>query len=83
VVDLDDIAAVVHQWTGIPVHQMMETESQKLLHMEERLHERIIGQDEAIRAISDAIRRARSGLKDPSRPDWLVHLHRPIGCWQN
>jgi ATP-dependent Clp protease ATP-binding subunit ClpC len=68
VVDVDDIAEVVHQWTGIPVSQMMETESEKLLHMEERLHERIIGQEEAIHAISDAIRRARSGLKDPSRP---------------
>ena len=68
VVDVNDIAEVVHQWTGIPVTQMMESESLKLLHMEERLHERIIGQDEAIHAISDAIRRARSGLKDPSRP---------------
>ena len=68
VVDVNDIAAVVHQWTGIPVTQMMETESEKLLNMEERLHERIIGQDAAIHAISDAIRRARSGLKDPSRP---------------
>ncbi|HTP07604.1 MAG TPA: AAA family ATPase [Anaerolineae bacterium] len=68
VVDEDDIAAVVAQWTGIPVAQMMETEAAKLLHMEERLHERIIGQDEAIAALSDAIRRARSGLKDPSRP---------------
>jgi ATP-dependent Clp protease ATP-binding subunit ClpC len=68
VVDVDDIASVVHQWTGIPVSHMMETESEKLLHMEARLHERIIGQDEAIHAISDAIRRARSGLKDPSRP---------------
>jgi hypothetical protein len=68
VVDVNDIAEVVHQWTGIPVSQMMETESQKLLHMEERLHERIIGQEEAIHAISDAIRRARSGLKDQSRP---------------
>jgi ATP-dependent Clp protease ATP-binding subunit ClpC len=68
VVDVDDIASVVHQWTGIPVSQMMETESEKLLHMETRLHERIIGQEEAIHAISDAIRRARSGLKDPSRP---------------
>ncbi len=68
VVDVDDIAAVVHQWTGIPVSQMMETEAEKLLHMEERLHERIIGQDAAIRAISDAIRRARAGLKDPRRP---------------
>jgi ATP-dependent Clp protease ATP-binding subunit ClpC len=68
VVDVNDIAEVVHQWTGIPVTQMMETEATKLLHMEERLHERIIGQEEAIHAISDAIRRARSGLKDPSRP---------------
>ena len=66
--DVNDIAEVVHQWTGIPVSQMMETEATKLLHMEERLHERIIGQEEAIHAISDAIRRARSGLKDPSRP---------------
>ncbi len=68
VVDVDDIAAVVHQWTGIPLSQMMESESEKLLQMEARLHERIIGQEEAIHAISDAIRRARSGLKDPSRP---------------
>jgi ATP-dependent Clp protease ATP-binding subunit ClpC len=68
VVDVDDIASVVHQWTGIPVNQMLETESVKLLHMEARLHERIIGQEEAIHAVSDAIRRARSGLKDPSRP---------------
>ncbi|MBI5298069.1 MAG: AAA family ATPase [Chloroflexi bacterium] len=68
VVDVNDIASVVHQWTGIPVTQMMETESEKLLDMEARLHERIIGQEPAIHAISDAIRRARSGLKDPSRP---------------
>jgi len=68
VVDTDDIAEVVAQWTGIPVSQMMETEATRLLHMEERLHERIIGQEEAIHAISDAIRRARSGLKDPRRP---------------
>ncbi|MCJ7530089.1 MAG: AAA family ATPase [Anaerolineales bacterium] len=68
VVDESDIAEVVAQWTGIPVHQMMETEAQKLLHMEDRLCERIIGQDEAIKAMADAIRRARSGLKDPRRP---------------
>ncbi|MCU0489132.1 MAG: AAA family ATPase [Anaerolineales bacterium] len=68
VVDTRDIAEVVAQWTGIPVSQMMETEAQKLLQMESRLHEHIIGQDEAIGAISDAIRRARSGLKDPRRP---------------
>jgi len=68
VVDENDIAEVVAQWTGIPVTQMMETESQKLLHMEDRLHERIVGQEEAIHALSDAIRRSRSGLKDPRRP---------------
>jgi ATP-dependent Clp protease ATP-binding subunit ClpC len=68
VVDENDIAEVVAQWTGIPVSQMMETEAAKLLHMEERLHERIVGQEEAIHALADAIRRARSGLKDPRRP---------------
>ncbi|GAB4579154.1 MAG: AAA family ATPase [Anaerolineales bacterium] len=68
VVDYNDIAEVIAQWTGIPVTQMLETEAEKLLHMEERLHERIIGQEDAIHAISDAIRRARSGLKDPRRP---------------
>ena len=68
VVDPNDIAEVIAQWTGIPLNQMLETEAEKLLHMEDRLHERIIGQEEAIHAISDAIRRARSGLKDPRRP---------------
>jgi ATP-dependent Clp protease ATP-binding subunit ClpC len=68
IVDVDDVAEVVAQWTGIPVSQMMETEAEKLLRMEERLHERVIGQAEAITAISDAIRRARSGMKDPKRP---------------
>jgi ATP-dependent Clp protease ATP-binding subunit ClpC len=68
VVDVNDIAQVVAQWTGIPVNQMMETEAERLLQMEERLEERIIGQKEAIHAVADAIRRARSGLKDPRRP---------------
>ena len=68
VVSEEDIAQVVASWTGIPLTQMLETEAQKLLRMEEVLHERIIGQDEAINAIADAIRRARSGLKDPRRP---------------
>ena len=68
IVDVDDIAQVVHQWTGIPVNQMMETEAERLLQMEDRLHERMIGQEEAIEAVADAIRRARSGLKDPRRP---------------
>ncbi|MCE1253641.1 MAG: AAA family ATPase [Anaerolineae bacterium] len=68
VVDVNDICQVIAQWTGIPVDQMMQSESEKLLKMEDNLHERIIGQDEAIKAVSDAIRRARSGLKDPRRP---------------
>ncbi|MBA3868969.1 MAG: AAA family ATPase [Anaerolineae bacterium] len=67
-VDEDDIAQVIGQWTGIPVHQMLETESEKLLRMEDVLHSRIIGQSAAVTAISDAIRRSRSGLKDPKRP---------------
>jgi ATP-dependent Clp protease ATP-binding subunit ClpC len=68
VVDADDIAEVVAQWTGIPVNQMLETEADKLLRMEEELHKRIIGQEAAVAALADAIRRARSGLKDPRRP---------------
>ncbi len=68
IVDANDIAEVVAMWTGIPVSQMMETEAEKLLLMEERLHERIVGQDVAIHALADAIRRARAGLKDPRRP---------------
>ncbi|HDN80788.1 MAG TPA: AAA family ATPase [Chloroflexi bacterium] len=68
VVDAEDIAEVVSSWTGIPISNLMETEAEKLLHMEERLHERIVGQEEAIAAVADAIRRARSGLKDPRRP---------------
>jgi ATP-dependent Clp protease ATP-binding subunit ClpC len=67
-VDEKDIAEVVAMWTGIPVTQMMETEAQKLLHMEERLHDRIVGQKQAVAALSDAIRRSRSGLSDPRRP---------------
>jgi len=68
IVDINDIAEVINQWTGIPVSQMMEDEKDKLLQMEERLHERLIGQHEAVAAVADAIRRARSGLKDPRRP---------------
>jgi len=68
VVDESDIAEVVSQWTGIPLNQMLQTESEKLLRMEEGLHQRIVGQDEAVHAIADAIRRSRSGLKDPRRP---------------
>ena len=67
-VEEEDIAHIVHAWTGIPVSQMLESESKKLLRMEAYLHEHIIGQDEAIVAVSDAIRRSRAGLKDPRRP---------------
>jgi ATP-dependent Clp protease ATP-binding subunit ClpC len=68
VVDEEDIAEIVSSWTGIPVSRMLETEREKLITMEDRLHERVIGQHDAIAALSDAIRRARSGLKDPRRP---------------
>ncbi len=67
-VDENDIAEVVSKWTGIPVSRLMEGEVQKLIHMEERLHERIVNQDEAVRAVANAIRRARAGLQDPNRP---------------
>jgi ATP-dependent Clp protease ATP-binding subunit ClpB len=67
-VDEEDIAAIVAKWTGIPVTRLMEGETQKLLQMEERLHRRVVGQDEAIRAVANAVRRARSGLSDPNRP---------------
>ncbi|MBI2887376.1 MAG: AAA family ATPase [Chloroflexi bacterium] len=68
VVDEEDVAQLVAQWTGVPVARMLEGEGEKLLHMEERLHQRVIGQEEAVEAIADAIRRARAGLKDPKRP---------------
>ena len=67
-IDDDDIANVVSKWTGIPVSKLVESEKQKLLKMEEILHKRLVGQDEAVQTVSDAIRRARSGLKDPKRP---------------
>jgi ATP-dependent Clp protease ATP-binding subunit ClpB len=67
-VDEDDVAAVVARWTGIPVDKLLEGETEKLIHMEERLHERVVGQDEAVEAVANALRRARSGLQDPNRP---------------
>jgi ATP-dependent Clp protease ATP-binding subunit ClpB len=67
-VDTDDIADVVSRWTGIPVGRMLQSESDKLLHLEEELHKRVVGQEEAIAAVSDAIRRSRAGLQDPKRP---------------
>jgi ATP-dependent Clp protease ATP-binding subunit ClpB len=67
-VDADDIAEIVAQWTGIPVTRLLEGETAKLVKMEENLHKRVVGQDEAIEAVSDAVRRARAGLKDPRRP---------------
>ena len=67
-VDEEDIADVVGKWTNIPVSRLMEGEIQKLIHMEDRLHQRVVGQDEAIRAVSNAMRRARAGLQDPNRP---------------
>lgn len=79
VVDVNDIAQVIHQWTGIPVTQMMESEAERLLQMEARLHERIVGQEEAISAIADAIRRSRAGMKDPRRPNGSFIFIGPSG----
>ncbi len=67
-VTADDIAGIVASWTGVPVTKLLEVETHKLVHMEERLHERVVGQDEAIEAVADAVRRARAGLRDPRRP---------------
>ena len=67
-VDEEEIAGVVSRWTGIPVSRLMESETQKLIHMEERLHKRVVGQDEAINAVANAVRRSRAGIQDPNRP---------------
>ena len=67
-VDAEDIADIVSRWTGIPVNKMVQSEKEKLLHLEEELHSRVVGQEEAIRAIADAVRRSRAGLNDPKRP---------------
>src|ERR687887_329723 len=78
-VDEDDVAAVVARWTGIPVDRLLEGETEKLIHMEERLHERVVGQDEAVSAVANALRRARSGLQDPNRPIGSFVFLRPAG----
>jgi ATP-dependent Clp protease ATP-binding subunit ClpB len=67
-VDEDDVAAVVARWTGVPVERLLEGETEKLIHMEDRLHERVVGQDDAVEAVANALRRARTGLQDPNRP---------------
>ncbi len=67
-VDAQDVAEVVSRWTGIPVTRMLASEREKLLHMEDELHKRVIGQEQAIAAISDAVRRSRAGLNDPRKP---------------
>jgi ATP-dependent Clp protease ATP-binding subunit ClpB len=67
-VDAEEIASIVSRWTGIPVSRLMEGETEKLIHMEERLHERVVGQEDAVRVVSNAVRRSRAGLQDPNRP---------------
>ena len=79
-VDEELIAEVLAASTGIPVFKLTEEESSRLLHMEDELHKRIVGMDDAIKVLSQAIRRTRAGLKDPRRPGWLVHLRRPHRC---
>src|SRR6202035_1420484 len=78
-VDAEDIAEVVAKWTGIPVSRLIETEIVKLVQMEERLHERVIGQDEAVEAVASALRRSRAGLQDPDRPIGVFLFLGPTG----
>ena len=78
-VDADEIAAVVSKWTGVPVARLLEGEIEKLLHMEDRLHERVIGQDDAVKAVSSAVRRSRAGLQDPNRPVGVFLFLGPTG----
>ena len=78
-VDEEDVAEVVAKWTGIPVSKLMEGEVEKLIHMEERLHERVVGQDEAVEAVSNALRRSRAGLQDPNRPIGTFLFTGPTG----
>lgn len=78
-VDEEDVATVVESWTGIPLDRMLESEREKLVHMEDRLHRRVIGQDEAVTAIANAVRRARAGLKDPRRPIGSFFFLGPTG----
>jgi ATP-dependent Clp protease ATP-binding subunit ClpB len=79
VVDAEDVAEVVAKWTGIPVSRLMEGEIEKLVHMEERLHRRVVGQDEAVEAVSNALRRSRAGLQDPDRPIGVFLFIGPTG----
>ncbi len=79
----ENIAQIVSRWTGIPVDKMLEGEREKLLHMEEGLEKRVIGQHEAVRAISNAVRRARAGLQDPNRPIGSFLFLGPTGCRQD
>ncbi len=78
-VDQDDIAAVVGRWTGIPVDRLLEGETEKLIHLEDRLHERVIGQDDAVSAVANALRRSRTGLQDPNRPNGSFVFLGPTG----
>src|SRR2546429_1212398 len=78
-VDEDDIALVVARWTGIPVSRLMEGEVEKLIHMEERLDERVVGQDQAVEAVANALRRSRAGLSDPNRPIGVFLFLGPTG----
>ena len=82
-VTAEGIGQLIATWTGIPVNRLLESEAEKLLHMEERLHERVIGQDAAVSAVADAIRRARAGLKDPKRPIGSFIFLGAYGCWEN
>ena len=79
-VDAEQIASIVAKWTGIPVTRLVESERDKLVHMEDHLRERVVGQDEPLRAVADAVRRSRAGLGDPAAPDRQFLVPRTDGC---
>ena len=83
IVDEEVIAEVLANWTGIPVYRLTEEETSKLLRMEDELHKRVVGQEPAIAALARSIRRTRAGLKDPKRPERVVHLPGPDGRGQD
>ena len=79
----EDIAEIVSKWTGIPVSRMLESEKEKLLKLEDELHKRVVGQDEAITAVADAVRRSRAGLQDQKETIGFIYFHWYYRCWKN
>lgn len=80
-VDAEEIASIVARWTGIPISKLLEGETQKLIHMEAGLHQRVVGQDDAVQVVANAVRRTRAGLQDPEPSNWFLHFSWANRCW--